>query len=75
MEITAEIMSVIEAPEIFETIESKGPYINFFIDYRKLSGELLKIIDDDYGQHPQLMKGSSLSTPLQIQTDHCTLAI
>ncbi|QHN07122.1 arginine--tRNA ligase [Methanothermobacter sp. THM-1] len=52
MEITAEIMSVIEAPEIFETIESKGPYINFFIDYRKLSGELLKIIDDDYGQHP-----------------------
>lgn len=52
MEITSDIMSVIETPEIFEAVESKGPYINFFVDYGKLSGKLLEIMDDDYGSHP-----------------------
>lgn len=53
MEITSDIMSVIETPEIFEAVESKGPYINFFVDYGKLSGKLLEIMDDDYGSHPE----------------------
>ncbi|MDI9614509.1 arginine--tRNA ligase [Methanothermobacter sp.] len=53
MEITSDIMSVIETPGIFEAVESKGPYINFFVDYGKLSGKLLEIMDDDYGSHPE----------------------
>lgn len=53
MEITSDIMSVIETPDIFEAVESKGPYINFFVDYGKLSEKLLEIIDDDYGSHPE----------------------
>ncbi|HIH64255.1 MAG TPA: arginine--tRNA ligase [Methanothermobacter thermautotrophicus] len=52
IEITADIMSVIETPEIFETIESKGPYINFFVDYGRFSSRLLESIQDDYGSHP-----------------------
>jgi arginyl-tRNA synthetase len=31
MDITNSIMEKIEIPEIFEKVEAKGPYINFFI--------------------------------------------
>ncbi|MGB9837286.1 arginine--tRNA ligase [Methanothermobacter sp.] len=53
MEITSDIMSVIENHEIFEAVESKGPYINFFVDYGKLSRKLLELMDDGYGSHPE----------------------
>lgn len=49
MEITQEILGKIETPPIFEKVESKGPYINFFADNEKFSKLVLKALDDDYG--------------------------
>ncbi|KZX10968.1 arginine--tRNA ligase [Methanobrevibacter filiformis] len=50
MEIASEIMGNIEIKSIFQKIEAKGPYINFFIDYSIFAKELLKTITKDYGQ-------------------------
>ena len=49
MEITQEILEKIETPSIFEKVESKGPYINFFADNEKFSKLVLEALDDDYG--------------------------
>jgi arginyl-tRNA synthetase len=49
MDITNEILSVIETPEIFHKIDSKGPYINFFADYDQFSKLVLNSVDEDYG--------------------------
>ncbi len=49
MEITQEILGKIETPSIFEKVESKGPYINFFADNEKFSKLVLESLDDDYG--------------------------
>jgi arginyl-tRNA synthetase len=50
MEITANILQVLEVTDIFQTVESKGPYINFFVDYQKFSSKVIEGIDDSYGQ-------------------------
>lgn len=50
MDITKEIMEKIEISALFEKVESKGPYINFFINYELFSKNLLKTVDDSYGQ-------------------------
>jgi arginyl-tRNA synthetase len=50
MDITAEIIDKIEISNLFEKVESKGPYINFFINYEIFSKKLLQRIDDSYGQ-------------------------
>jgi len=52
VEISENIIEMIELPSLFEKVEAKGPYINFFIDYHSFSRELLKSIDDDYGRSP-----------------------
>lgn len=52
VEISAKIIETIKLPSLFEKVETKGPYINFFIDYESFSRELLKSIDDDYGRSP-----------------------
>jgi len=56
MDITNNIMEKIEIPEIFEKVEAKGPYINFFINYKIFSKNLLEIVDDSYGQLPPTKK-------------------
>ncbi|MBC7119232.1 MAG: arginine--tRNA ligase [Methanobacteriaceae archaeon] len=53
VEISKTITEVVDLPPLFEKVEAKGPYINFFIDYQSFSRELLDSIDDDYGRSPQ----------------------
>ncbi|MBM4240490.1 MAG: arginine--tRNA ligase [Euryarchaeota archaeon] len=50
MEITEKIIEVMQTPDIFRKVETKGPYINFFIDYEKFSKMVLESINDDYGK-------------------------
>ena len=50
MEITKDILNVIEVPEVFRAVEMKGPYINFFINYDNFSKLVLDSIGEDYGQ-------------------------
>ena len=50
MEITKDILNVIEIPEIFRSVEMKGPYINFFVNYDNFSKLVLDSIDENYGQ-------------------------
>jgi arginyl-tRNA synthetase len=50
MDITNEILSVLETPEIFRLVNSKGPYINFFADYNKFSKLVLNSVNEDYGR-------------------------
>ena len=50
MDITNDILSVIEKPENFKKIQSKGPYINFFINYDRFSDMVLKSVKEDYGK-------------------------
>jgi arginyl-tRNA synthetase len=49
MDITNDILGVLETPDIFKSVESKGPYINFFADYDKFSKIVLDSIKEDYG--------------------------
>ena len=51
--IAQDLVEEIEVPEIFEKVEAKGPYLNFFINYNIFAKELLKSITDDYGQLPE----------------------
>ncbi|MBR0272046.1 MAG: arginine--tRNA ligase [Methanobrevibacter sp.] len=48
--VAEDLVSKIEVPEIFEKVQNFGPYVNFFIDYSKFSKELLKRVDENYGQ-------------------------
>ncbi|MDI6723806.1 MAG: arginine--tRNA ligase [Methanobacterium sp.] len=50
VEITKDILNVIETPELFKSVEMKGPYINFFINYDNFSKLVLESINDSYGQ-------------------------
>lgn len=50
MEITKDILNVIEIPDVFRAVEMKGPYINFFINYDNFSKLVLDSIDENYGQ-------------------------
>jgi len=50
MDITKDILNVIEVPEVFKSVEMKGPYINFFIDYDNFSKLVLDSIDGNYGK-------------------------
>lgn len=49
VEISQEILNVIEKPSIFKKVISVGPYLNFFINYQKFSESVLKAINEDYG--------------------------
>ncbi len=50
LEITKDILNVIKVPEVFKSVEMKGPYINFFINYDNFSKLVLDSIDEDYGK-------------------------
>ncbi|MDD3984455.1 MAG: arginine--tRNA ligase [Methanobacterium sp.] len=50
MDITNDILGVLKTPDIFKRVDSKGPYINFFVDNNKFSKIVLSSINEDYGQ-------------------------
>lgn len=50
VEIAKDILSIIEVSEIFKSVEMKGPYINFFINYDNFSKQVLESINEDYGK-------------------------
>lgn len=50
--IAQDLVKEIEFPKIFDKVEAKGPYLNFFINYDIFSKELLKSIKKNYGQLP-----------------------
>ena len=50
--IAQDLVKEIEYPEIFEKVESKGPYINFFVNYDIFAKNLLNNIKEEYGQLP-----------------------
>jgi arginyl-tRNA synthetase len=50
MEITNDILDVLKIPDIFRKVDTKGPYINFFVDYDKFSKIVLCSVDEDYGK-------------------------
>ncbi|MDR3291180.1 MAG: arginine--tRNA ligase [Methanobrevibacter sp.] len=49
VEISQMIIKQLNYGESFKKVETKGPYINFFIDYDKFSKEFLININKDYG--------------------------
>ena len=49
VEIAQKLGDVIEIPSIFDRIENKGPYLNFYLDYKEFSKLLLASIDENYG--------------------------
>jgi arginyl-tRNA synthetase len=50
VEIAKDILNFIEKPKLFRSIEMKGPYINFFINYEIFSTQVIQSIKEDYGQ-------------------------
>lgn len=55
IDITNDILDIL-TPKIdkianFKKVESKGPYINFFIDYNNFSRDLINSITEDYGNN------------------------
>ena len=50
MEINQEILQVMDKPNIFKQVEPIGPYLNFRIDYQKFSIQVLKSINENYGE-------------------------
>jgi len=50
MDITNDILGVLKTPDIFKKIDTKGPYINFFVDNNKFSKIVLNSINEDYGK-------------------------
>lgn len=53
VEIAEEITENIKLPLYFEKVETKGPYINFFIDYTLFSTKVVNYIDKNYGELPE----------------------
>ena len=53
VEIAEEIKNHIKLPLYFEKVETKGPYINFFINYTLFSTKMVNYIDKRYGELPE----------------------
>jgi arginyl-tRNA synthetase len=49
VEIAKKLKEVIEIPSIFNRVENKGPYLNFYLDYKQFSKLLLSYVDENYG--------------------------
>lgn len=49
MDISQEILDAIKKPDIINRVESKGPYLNFFINYNQFSKLVLNSIYENYG--------------------------
>lgn len=53
VEIANEIKEHIKLPLYFDKVETKGPYINFFINYKLFATKVLNYIDSKYGDLPE----------------------
>lgn len=53
VEIAEEIKENIKLPLYFEKVETKGPYLNFFINYSLFSTKMVNYIDKKYGELPE----------------------
>jgi arginyl-tRNA synthetase len=49
VEIAHKLREVIEIPYLFDRLESKGPYINFYLDYKEFAKTLLALVDENFG--------------------------
>jgi arginyl-tRNA synthetase len=49
VEIAQKLMEIIEIPSIFDRVESKGPYLNFYLNYKEFSKLLLASVDENFG--------------------------
>ncbi|MGZ4857238.1 MAG: arginine--tRNA ligase [Methanobacteriaceae archaeon] len=49
VEIAQKLMEIIEIPSIFDRVESKGPYLNFYLNYKEFSKLLLNSVDENFG--------------------------
>ena len=52
--IAQELADEIEYTEIFDKVEAKGPYVNFFVNYDIYAKNLLENIDETYGELPEI---------------------
>ncbi len=50
VEIAEDILDAIEISDIFKSVEMKGPYINFYVNYDKFCNLVLNSVDEDYGK-------------------------
>jgi arginyl-tRNA synthetase len=50
LEIAQKLQEVIEIPSVFNRVETRGPYINFYLDYKQFSKLLLTSVDENYGR-------------------------
>ncbi len=53
MEIANQIKDEIKLPLYFTKVETKGPYINFYIDYTVFTTKVVNYIDSKYGELPE----------------------
>ncbi|WP_455645825.1 arginine--tRNA ligase [Methanosphaera sp.] len=53
VEIAEEIKEKIVLPLYFEKVETKGPYLNFFINYTLFTSKVANYIDKQYGELPE----------------------
>ncbi|MBQ6218962.1 MAG: arginine--tRNA ligase [Methanosphaera sp.] len=53
VEIAEDIKSHIKLPLYFKKVETKGPYLNFFINYTLFSTKMVNYIDKRYGELPE----------------------
>ncbi|MCD7781484.1 MAG: arginine--tRNA ligase [Methanosphaera sp.] len=53
VEIAQDIVDKIELPLYFDKVETKGPYINFFINYTIFTSKVVNLIDKQYGELPE----------------------
>ncbi|MBE6493960.1 MAG: arginine--tRNA ligase [Methanosphaera stadtmanae] len=53
VEIANEIKENIKLPLYFDKVETQGPYINFFINYKLFATKVLNYIDSKYGDLPE----------------------
>lgn len=56
MEIANQIKDEIKLPLYFTKVETKGPYINFYIDYTVFTTKVVNYIDSKYGELPEKNK-------------------
>jgi len=50
LEIAQKLSEFIEIPSVFNRVETRGPYINFYLDYKQFSKLLLTSVDENYGR-------------------------
>ncbi|WP_304123506.1 arginine--tRNA ligase [Methanosphaera cuniculi] len=53
VEIAENIKQHIRLPLYFKKVETKGPYINFFINYTLFATKMVNYIDSNYGELPE----------------------